>query len=695
MCPEVRSIEQAGRIAQRVLEGFHKPVWIDGGEYPVSVSIGIAIAAQPDPGAAADLVRDADAAMYRAKAAGRGRYMLFDDELRHQVLARLDTEHALHAALHAEQFVVHYQPLVDAEAGTLVELEALLRWNRPGVGLVAPGQFLAVAEDAGLLSMIGDVVLAEAVGQAARWVELRRGMTPIPVSVNIADHHIVDPDFVEKVERVLDEHGLDPSLLTLELSEDLVIERLQPTLGVLRDLRRVGVTLAIDDFGTGRSSLWLLEQLTMVSVLKIDRSFVDPLPGSAPNRAIIKAVVAMAPTLGMRVVAEGVETVGQVEVLRDLGGPDPPGLPLQPSPAGGGARPAPAVRRGPLRGPAPSGCSLSERGRRAGTRRRRSSRSSLAPWGSHAGHLLDAWSSRRCSPQSSSSCSAAASPLRLRSALVTGRWRSPSHRRGCSTRAAHPFGPIGVPAAGPLGARSQIELTLAGLGPVPSDAVGVILNVTALDSTAASFVTVWPADGARPNASTLNPQPGDTVFNSAVIDLSDAGSIAIYNENGSTELIVDVTGYTVGHHHDDRYASKITVVSTMVSTTLNPGNAIGVHIPCPAGTVAIAGGIDYFPAAVRRLDGYPTAPPDTVPGPMWVEQLYNDSGGSAGRGGDRIRHVRRRVDGPPFRCRGRRGPSRRCSAPDSRVADRRRCPSAPRTAPRPGRLGGRRPSSAA
>ncbi len=196
-----------------------------------------------------------------------------------------------------------------------------------------------------------------------------------------------------------------------------------------------------------------------------------------------------------------------------------------------------------------------------------------------------------------------------------------------------PNGPIGVGVAGPLGPQQVLNLKVAGVAPVPDDAVGAVLNVTTVNSSAASFVTLYPADKPRPNASTVNPAPGDIAFNAAVVDLSPSGEIGIYNNSGSTDVVVDVTGYTVSHNHDDRYlkktdphVSEIEVIETVETRdALATGNEMSVVMTCPDGTEPIAGGVDYFPTRhVRVTDSFPTTV--TVPGPSWVVRLYNGSG---------------------------------------------------------------------
>ena len=255
--------------------------------------------------------------MYKAKEAGGSRYVVFDSELREQAVARLEVERELRRAIRTGQLVVHYQPIVDTETGGVDRLEALVRWQHPTRGMIPPGSFLSVAAESGLIVDVGEHVLRESCRQAALWSSAVG--QPIMVSVNVAERQLIDSGLLELVERVLAETGIDPSQLELELSEELIVERLDSRLTILRDLVALGVKLAIDDFGTSRASLSQLKRLDMVSTLKIDRAFVIDVATDVVDRKIITAIVALADSMGMETIAEGVEDADQVAVLRALG----------------------------------------------------------------------------------------------------------------------------------------------------------------------------------------------------------------------------------------------------------------------------------------------------------------------------------------------------------------------------------------
>ena len=295
-----------------------RPVPLGSGEMVVVPSIGIATSNSAQPRTSEELVRDADAAMYRAKR-NRSGYAVFDEEQRQVAMSRLDTERALRIAVAARELDVHYQPIVDSQTKQLTSFEALVRWNRHDVGWVGPGEFLPVAEEAGLMAGIGELVLREACAQASVWARTYWKDSPVTMGVNVAERQLVDPNFAKTVAEILEWSGLEPWRLTLEITEDLVIDHLDSALSVLRDLKELGVSLAIDDFGTGRSSLSYVKRLDMVDYLKIDKSFVDGLEQPGVDQAIIEAITSLAKALDLVMVAEGVETVGQLNRLVDLG----------------------------------------------------------------------------------------------------------------------------------------------------------------------------------------------------------------------------------------------------------------------------------------------------------------------------------------------------------------------------------------
>ncbi|MFT7597217.1 MAG: diguanylate cyclase (GGDEF)-like protein [Acidimicrobiales bacterium] len=313
----LQSITDAATLAERVLDAFREPATLsDESTQVISASIGISFEDGEDT-TAESLLRDADLAMYRAKEAGGSRYEIFDSELRAQALARLEVERELRRAIRTGQLVVHYQPIVDVTTGMVDRLEALVRWQHPERGIVLPAQFLSVAAESGLIVDVGEHVLREACRQAALW-QAAAGRS-IMVSVNVAERQLLDNSLLASVKRVLEETGISPSQLELELTEELIVEKLDNRLTILRELVAMGVQLAIDDFGTSRASLSQLKSLDMVATLKIDRAFVTDVANDSVDRKIITAIVALADSVGMEVVAEGVEDADQVVALHELG----------------------------------------------------------------------------------------------------------------------------------------------------------------------------------------------------------------------------------------------------------------------------------------------------------------------------------------------------------------------------------------
>jgi diguanylate cyclase (GGDEF)-like protein/PAS domain S-box-containing protein len=312
LCRSVRTEAQAVSIAGRLAQAVSAPFTVDGSEVYVTASTGIALAAEglsPE-----DLLRAADTAMYRAKRWGRP-YQVFDEAMRVRSTERLSMESALHRALEREEFRLHYQPAVSILDGRIVGVEALLRWEHPDRGLILPAEFIPVAEESGLIVPIGRWVLEEACRQAERW---RRFGRETWLSLNLSAHQLTAPDLVEEVRAALEETATDPQRIHLEITESALMEDTDGVARVVRALKELGVRLSIDDFGTGYSSLAHLKRLA-VDTLKIDRSFVDGLGREAEDTAIVMAVLGMARSLGLSVVAEGVETEEQLTALRDLG----------------------------------------------------------------------------------------------------------------------------------------------------------------------------------------------------------------------------------------------------------------------------------------------------------------------------------------------------------------------------------------
>ena len=315
VCEDQTAAFEASLVAGRILDALREPVVVDGQEIFLSASIGIAMA--DGTGSPETLLRDADAAMYRAKEKGRARCEFFDATMRTEALVHLETQSALHRALERDELRVFYQPVVDLASGTVTGVEALVRWEHPQHGLVPPASFVPLAEDTGLIVPIGAWVLDQATAQVARWRERAwgRGLT---VNVNLSARQLRQPDLIPALMSALLESGTDPSLLCLELTETTFMEDARSHREVLDAIQGLGVGLAIDDFGTGYSSLTYLKRLP-VSVLKIDQVFVGGLGRHASDTAIVKSVIDLAHALGLVVVAEGVEDGDQVAHLRRLG----------------------------------------------------------------------------------------------------------------------------------------------------------------------------------------------------------------------------------------------------------------------------------------------------------------------------------------------------------------------------------------
>ncbi|MCW3038761.1 MAG: hypothetical protein JWM31_666 [Solirubrobacterales bacterium] len=316
LCEDIAGEQQAIQIAERISGALSSPFLLDGDEVFVQTSVGIALAvdAQARPEA---LIRDADAAMYRAKERGGGVYEVFDDAMRARAVHRQQVEHALHRAIDRHELEVHYQPQVKMATGALYGVEALVRWRHPERGLLGPAEFIPAAEETGIINALGLHVLEVACAQSARWALARPGM-PIRMSVNLSARQCQHPDLVPTVADVLRRTGADPALLCLEVTESTIMEDLGAMGAVLAGLKELGLSLAIDDFGTGYSSLRALQRLPF-DIVKIDRSFVTDLHRSEQEAAIVAAVISLAHALGKRTVAEGVEQVEQVERLRALG----------------------------------------------------------------------------------------------------------------------------------------------------------------------------------------------------------------------------------------------------------------------------------------------------------------------------------------------------------------------------------------
>jgi EAL domain-containing protein (putative c-di-GMP-specific phosphodiesterase class I) len=264
------------------------------------------------------LLRDADAAMYRAKEAGRARYEVFDSLMRAGAVRRLEIVNDLHRALERDQFVLHFQPQIDLRTNSLIGVEALLRWEHPDRGLIPPMEFIPVAEETGLIVPIGEWVLRQALACAAQWRQVLPDDALPYLSVNVSARQFRVPGFVDLVRQAVTRSGLPPHSLLLEITESLLLKEDERVWTDLAELRQSGVRIAIDDFGTGYSSLSYLRHMP-VDFLKIDKSFIDDMTGSPQQLALVAAIVRLADTLDLHVVAEGIETADQRDTLIRIG----------------------------------------------------------------------------------------------------------------------------------------------------------------------------------------------------------------------------------------------------------------------------------------------------------------------------------------------------------------------------------------
>jgi diguanylate cyclase (GGDEF)-like protein len=310
LLPGIASEDYALQVARRLADALREPLVLDGERRYVTASIGVSFSApsEDDPHA---LLRDADAAMYRAKETGKSRYEVFDDSMRERAMERLELESGLRHALDDGELRLVYQPLVTLDDGRVTGVEALLRWDHPIFGLVAPLRFVALAERNGLIIPIGAWVLQEACHQLAAW-----GHDALSMSVNVSARQLGSTDLVDVVRAVLEDSGVEPRRLCLEITETAMMADPAAIGETLAALKALGVRLAVDDFGVGHASLRQLRALLPVDTLKIDKSFVDGITKDADDAAIVEGVVRLAHSLGLQAVAEGVETAEQVAMLR-------------------------------------------------------------------------------------------------------------------------------------------------------------------------------------------------------------------------------------------------------------------------------------------------------------------------------------------------------------------------------------------
>lgn len=313
---DIRSETDATRVAERIHQALASPFTIDGTEIFVSGSVGIALSStgytRP-----ADMLRDADTAMYRAKSNGRSRHEVFDADMHQRAVSTLQLETDLRRALERNECEVFYQPIVDLEHHRFAGFEALVRWRHPQRGLVMPDTFIPLAEETGLINAIGLWVLRVACRQLSDWQKRFPQEPPLRMSVNVSTRQLAQADFVEQVRGVLNEVGIPPELLVLEITESALMQNLKAGAAVIQRLRDLQVRLNIDDFGTGYSSLSYLQAFP-VDTLKVDRSFVHKMGIEHGQAEIVRAIIGLAQNLGLSVTAEGVETQAQIDTLVEL-----------------------------------------------------------------------------------------------------------------------------------------------------------------------------------------------------------------------------------------------------------------------------------------------------------------------------------------------------------------------------------------
>jgi diguanylate cyclase (GGDEF)-like protein/PAS domain S-box-containing protein len=309
------SVEGATKAAEKFLHALEEPHRLDAHVLTISASIGISIF--PEDGTDVDtLVKHADTALYHAKDRGRNSFQFFTADLNRRAYELVQLESALRQAVERNEFRLAYQPRIDVATGAITGAEALLRWQHPSMGCMMPDRFIWVAEDTGLIEVIGEWVLRETCAQNARWQAA--GLPAIPIAVNVSAHQFRNRNFVGTVERALADADLDPQYLELELTEGIVMQDADTSIRTMQALHALNVVIAIDDFGTGHSSLSYIKRLPLTH-LKIDRSFLSGCPADESDSAIVKAVIGLAHTLRLRVVAEGVEHLAQLEFLQAHG----------------------------------------------------------------------------------------------------------------------------------------------------------------------------------------------------------------------------------------------------------------------------------------------------------------------------------------------------------------------------------------
>lgn len=312
---DMRHVDHAAAIAQKILNTFDTPFHLEGCDLYMTASVGIAIYPFDDENID-EIIKHADSAMYHAKQMGRNNFQFYGEHLNAQAHERLVLETALRQALEHNEFVLHYQAKQDLQNNQITGAEALVRWQHPQRGLIPPLEFIPLLEENGLIVPVGEWVIRAACTQAVRWQAM--GFPSMVVAVNLSPRQFRQKDFVGRVKKILDETGLAPHYLELEITEGLLMDNSEINFAILSDLKNLGVSIAIDDFGTGYSSLSYLKRFP-INVLKIDRAFVNDISANPDDAAIVNAVIALGKSMHMSIVAEGVETQVQLNYLREMG----------------------------------------------------------------------------------------------------------------------------------------------------------------------------------------------------------------------------------------------------------------------------------------------------------------------------------------------------------------------------------------
>ncbi|CAM2007767.1 putative bifunctional diguanylate cyclase/phosphodiesterase [Acanthopleuribacter pedis] len=311
----IMEIEEVIRVVQRIEVSIKEPFHLKGKEVHISCSIGLT-QGNLDYKSAEAVIRDADIAMYRAKTLGKARYAVFDKEMHEKAVSAMDIESSLRTAIERDEFELYYQPILSSETDRVIGAEALIRWRKSDGGMISPGEFIPIAEETGLILPIGEWALRTACRQAVVWRDM--GLPEITVAVNISARQLQRQDLAHVTQALLEEAGLEARLLKIELTESAVMADVDHAIAIFKDLERMNIKISVDDFGTGYSSLAYLKRFP-IHTLKIDRSFINGILDNEDDRAIIGSIIAMAHSLNLRLVAEGVETEAQYELLGKLG----------------------------------------------------------------------------------------------------------------------------------------------------------------------------------------------------------------------------------------------------------------------------------------------------------------------------------------------------------------------------------------